>query len=469
MATAWDSSRFPQRLRSRWVRLGLALGLVVAASLGRLALGAVDARLPAFSLYVPAVLLATLFGGWQTGAATTGLSLLLTWVLFVQPRTAAGLSPALAWTDMGLYAVSALAVVAVAEYVNVLVTRLATSRAALAERNLHYDAIFRTMSEGFAVCEAIRGADGRLTDYVVLEMNAALQAMLGAGPDAVGGRLSDAEGDWSAWLALCDQVLKTGIPRAFEHHNPATDRWHEIHVTRVTPTRMGQLFFDVTERKAAQARQAEMFDELNHRVKNNLGIVVALLNMQGRTGSPALRTALGKAVDRVQSIAAVHESLSTQHNSGEVDFGGYLRNLGERLSRSLLSDGRIRIEVEATSWPLSIDHAVALGIVVNELVTNAVKYAHPPPMQGWIRVRFQPMERGALLTVEDNGGGLPTDFAGPGAGLGARLVKSFVAQVGGELAVRHQPGATFEIRLPGPSAMHDRAAETTSEVLKESH
>ncbi len=469
MATAWDSSRFRQRLRSWWVRLGLALGLVAAASLGRLALGEVDGRLPPFSLYVPAVLLATLFGGWKTGAATTGLSLLLSWILFVQPRTASGLSPDPAWIDMGLYAVSALAVVAVAEYVNALLTRLAASQAALTERSLYYDAVFRTMSEGFALCEAVRDTDGRLIDYVVLEMNPALQAMLGVGPDAAGGRLSDAEGDWSAWLALCDRVLKTGIPQVFEHHNPSTDRWHESHVTRVTSTRMGQLFFDVTDRKAVQARQAEMFDELNHRVKNNLGIVVALLNMQGRTGSPALRTALGKAVDRVQSIAAVHESLSTQHNSGEVDFGGYLRNLGERLSRSLLSDGRIRIEVEATPWPLSIDHAVALGIVVNELVTNAVKYAYPPPMHGWIRVRFQPVEGGALLSVEDNGSGLPVDFAGPRGGLGARLVKSFVAQVGGELAVRHQPGATFEIRLPGPPKMRDGATATTREVLRESH
>src|SRR6202044_4134738 len=104
---------------------------------------------------------------------------------------------------------------------------------------------------------------------------------------------------WSAWLALCDRVLRSGVPRTFEHHDPATGRWREIHVTRVTPTRMGQLFFDITERKAAQVRQTELFDELNHRGKNNLGIVIALLNMQGRAGGPELRTALGKAVDRV--------------------------------------------------------------------------------------------------------------------------------------------------------------------------
>ncbi len=465
MPTAWESSRFTRRLRSRWARLGLALGLVLAATVGTAGLSLADARIAPFSLYIPAILLAALLCGWRTGSAAMVLSLLSAWLLFLGPRVGSNLTSSTALINMGLYAATAAAVVAVAGYVGTLIEKLAQSQAALAERNLHYDAVFRTMSEGFALCEAVRDADGRLTDYVVLEMNPALQAMLGVGPDAVGGRLSDAEGDWGAWLALCDRVLKTGTPRAFEHHNPATDRWHEVHVTRVTTTRMGQLFFDVTERKAAEARQAEMFDELNHRVKNNLGIVIALLNMQARSDS-ALRTPLGKAVDRVQSIAAVHESLSVQHHSGEVDFSGYLRNLGERLSRSLLSDGRIQIEVDAHPYSLSIDHAVALGIVVNELVTNAVKYAYPPPRQGWIRVRFQPMENGALLTVGDDGRGLPEDFAGAGGALGARLVKSFVAQVGGELAIRHRPGATFEIRLPGPPATRDSAMEATTEVLR---
>ncbi|MDB5480567.1 MAG: putative signal transduction histidine kinase [Caulobacteraceae bacterium] len=458
MATVWEFSRFPRRLRSRWARLGLALGLIIVASLSRMALGVVDWRIPPFSLYLPAILLATLVGGWKAGAAATALSLLLAWFLFVGPWVDFGAPAPLAWLAMAVDAGTALAIVVVAGYLHVLMGRLARSQAALSERNLTYDAVFQTMSEGFALCEATWDEDGRLTDYVVLEMNPALQAMLGVGPEAVGRRLSDAAGDHGPWLALCDRVLKTGAPRSFENLNPDTGRWHEVHVTRVTPTRMGQLFFDVTELKAAQARQAEMFDELNHRVKNNLGIVIALLNMQARAGGPVLRTALGKAVDRVQSIAAVHESLSAHHNSGEVDFGGYLRNLVERLSRSILGDGRIGIDVEASSWPLSIDHAVALGIVVNELVTNAAKYAYPAPRTGSIRIRFRPVDSGALLTVCDNGCGLPADFATAG-GLGAKLVKSFVAQVGGELTIRHQPGAAFQIWLPTPAPPNENPLE----------
>ena len=120
-------------------------------------------------------------------------------------------------------------------------------------------------------------------------MNPALQRMLGVGPEAVGGKFSAVPGDQSAWLGLCDRVLKSGTPRSFEYQNPDTGRWHEVHVNRVTPTRMAQLFFDITERKAAEAHTARLFEELNHRVKNNLAVVSAVLSMQARDADPATR------------------------------------------------------------------------------------------------------------------------------------------------------------------------------------
>ena len=79
--------------------------------------------------------------------------------------------------------------------------------------------------------------------------------MLGAGPEVVGTKLSDSPGDRKDWLRLCDRVLKTGEPASFEVFTPSVDLWHEIRVTRVTETRMAQLFFDITERKRAEARQ----------------------------------------------------------------------------------------------------------------------------------------------------------------------------------------------------------------------
>src|SRR6185295_5160583 len=97
---------------------------------------------------------------------------------------------------------------------------------------------------------------------------------------------------------------------SFEMHTPQADVWHEIRVTRVTETRMAQLFFDITDRKRADARQAELFDELNHRVNNNLALVSGVLRMKARdTDNEIVRDQLLRAESRVHSIAQVHKAL----------------------------------------------------------------------------------------------------------------------------------------------------------------
>ncbi len=436
-------SRLLPRAREPLAQIAVTLGLVGAVTLGRLGLGLIGPGVASFSLYLPAILLTALVAGWEAGAGATVLSLAAAGALF------GAFTGKNFLINLTLCAGAAAGIVAVAGYVGRLMERLAHSEIALAHRNLHYDTLFSTMSEGFALCEAIRDDQARLSDYVVLEMNPALRRMLGVGPEAVGGKLSDRGGDQTAWLALCDQVLKTGTPRIFEYHNEATGLWHEVHVTRVTQTRMAQLFFDVTERKAAQAHQARLFEELNHRVKNNLTIVSTILDMQGRAGGPALRAELMKAVDRVQSIAEVHASLYSAEGGAEVDFGAYLESLCQGLSKSLLADDRIQIVVEARSAPMTADQAIPLGMIVNEIVTNAVKYAYPAPGSGVISVTFRPEGDEALLRIADSGAGLPDNFETRPGGLGLKLLRSMVKQVGGKLTIRRHPGATFEIRIPG--------------------
>jgi two-component system CheB/CheR fusion protein len=321
------------------------------------------------------------------------------------------------------------------------------------ERQLSFDALLQNMTEGFALCEAIFDTKGHLADYTILEMNPALQRMLGVGPEAVGTKLSDSEGDRSDWLRLCDRVLKTGEAASFEIHTRTVDLWHEIRVTRVTQTRMAQLFFDITERKKAEARQAELFDELNHRVNNNLALVAGILRMKARdAGSDVVRDHLLRAEARVHSIAQVHRALYRGARKDAVDFGAYLQDLCAGLKDALVyDDERIEVRVEVEAVPLSVDTAIPMGMAVNELVTNAVKYAYPPPDKGLIMVRFARVGNGLVLSVRDFGRGLPGNAESrPGGGLGMKLVKSLVAQVNGDLSMTGPPGAAFEIRVPVP-------------------
>jgi PAS domain S-box-containing protein len=318
------------------------------------------------------------------------------------------------------------------------------------ERQLSFEALLANMSEGFAMCEAMWDAQGHLADYTILEMNAALQRMLGVGPEAVGTKLSDRPGDRREWLRLCDHVLRTGEPASSEIYTPGVDRWHEVRVTRVTEMRMAQLFFDITERKRAEARQGELFDELNHRVNNNLTLVSGILRMKAHeTDSDTVRDQLLRADSRLQSIAQVHKALYRGAQKDAVDFGAYLKDLCAGVEEALVHDERIEVRVEAEAISLSVDTAIALGMVVNELVTNGVKYAYPPPQKGLILVRLVDVGDGLRLSVRDSGCGLPENAESPaGGGLGMKLVKSLVAQVNGELSMTGPPGAAFEIQVP---------------------
>ena len=241
------------------IRLGIGLGLVSLATLGRLSLGAVDPGSAPFSLYFPAILLAAFLGGWRVGVVAALASVVLAYVLFTPHKAGLSHPSFVVALNIVIHLAVSSAIVAIAGRVGALIERLAQSRAALRARTSEYDSLFGMMSEGFALCEAIRDAQGNLADYVVVQMNPALQRMLGVGPEAVGGKFSAVPGDQSAWLGLCDRVLKSGSARSFEYHSPDTGRWHEVHISRVSQTRMAQLFFDISERKANEAYRGTPF------------------------------------------------------------------------------------------------------------------------------------------------------------------------------------------------------------------
>jgi two-component sensor histidine kinase len=310
-----------------------------------------------------------------------------------------------------------------------------------------YQFLFDNMAEGFALCDAIRDQNGKLIDYTIAEINPALQRMLGVGPEVVGTTLSASGNDQAAWLQMCDTVLRTGVPRSFEYHNGQTGRWHSIQISRVGEDRMAQFFHDVTERKLAEARQRQLLQEVNHRVKNNLAMVSSVLRMQARDADDVAKEQLLKAVGRVQSISEVYRTLYGDGESDAVDFGIYLDELCRSLAASLVDDQeRVKVHVEAERASLPVETVIPLGMVVNELVTNAVKYAYPPSERGVISVRFNKDDAGYALEIGDSGIGLPEDAA-PKSGLGMKLVYSLVQQAGGALEIRQHPGVTYAIRF----------------------
>jgi len=218
--------------------------------------------------------------------------------------------------------------------------------------------------------------------------------------------------------------------------------------------------FRATARNAADAHDAKLaerdllFSELKHRVANDFAIVVSLLDLQRRrSNEPATRAALEQAMARVRSISRVHRHLYTLPENSRIDLTAYLRDLCAGLSDATLPPAGIRLSCECDEAYMARDRVLALGLVVNELVTNAVKHAFPEGRDGVILVRFSRMAAGWRLEVADNGVGM--DIHQRKAGLGTGLVEQFVRQADGTLTLESRGGTQAYLDLPASAASGD--------------
>lgn len=210
--------------------------------------------------------------------------------------------------------------------------------------------------------------------------------------------------------------------------------------------------FRMAVRRAADERDRQIADrdllleEFDHRVKNNFALVASLLDMQRRrAGDQATADALAVALNRVESIARAHRHLYRgTATAATVDMATYLGELCAALSEALFLRGAITLACESEHAALPRDRAVSLGLVLNELVTNAAKHAFEGRAAGSIHVSFRASPGGWTLTVTDDGIGLPArkPTKGREGGLGQRLVEAFAKQAGGTITTDSGPEGT---------------------------
>ena len=182
--------------------------------------------------------------------------------------------------------------------------------------------------------------------------------------------------------------------------------------------------------EAIVARQAVLLREVNHRVANSLQLIASLVHMQvGAVSDAAARSALGDTETRISAIMQIHRRLYTSDDVQFVDMEAYLEGLIAELQQSLsATDCRRPIRLTAEPVRLDTDKAVALGVVVAELVTNACKYAYPEGEDGEVRVALAKVAshadegRRLSLVVEDDGVGIVEGLAAKGTGLGQKVI-----------------------------------------------
>jgi PAS domain S-box-containing protein len=373
----------------------------------------------------------------------------------------------------------------------------------IAEQQVAVYAIYRDISERkraedeLKKLAAIVQTSSELVNLATLEgkmifLNEAGSKILGIEPDKVGEH-GILEVIPESFLPTVRQVLLPALLAGntwegeLQYRNVRSGRLTDVHAMTFTikdpdsgaPLYLANVSRDITEHKQAEEQiraslkeKEVLLQEIHHRVKNNLQIVSGLLTLQAdQATGKNLDEIFRESQDRIRSIALVHEKLYQSHNLAEIAFDEYLRVLVDNLLTSHSSIScRVAATYEMEKIPFTIEKAIPLGLIVNELVTNAIKHAFPNNRRGEIRIglrenkagKFQGVktESGTLyrvpsceLIIADNGVGLPdSSISGPPKTLGLQLVSMLAEQLQAQLKVKTGPGTEFRLLFAGIAA-----------------
>ncbi len=206
------------------------------------------------------------------------------------------------------------------------------------------------------------------------------------------------------------------------------------------------------ERLKASLREKEiLLEEVHHRVKNNLQVVSSMLGLQARSLSDEeTRIALRESQHRIQSMALLHECLYQSDDLARIDFANYLEKLTDQLFHSYGPTDHVTLRTKLAPLQLDMDAAVPCGLIVNELLSNTLKYGFPNNRSGEVRVELaQAGPNSVKMTVADNGVGLPADIDWHASRtLGLRLVRTLAQQLHAVVELNRKNGVAFSITFP---------------------
>jgi two-component sensor histidine kinase len=277
--------------------------------------------------------------------------------------------------------------------------------------------------------------------------------------EIIGRRLEDLkQGQWdvAALRALLDHVVPDDEPFddfLLEDEFPVLGHrvfklnGRKIHMPGNRGTQLLLVFEDATRETLLDRQRDVLAAELAHRIKNSLQVISSFVAYELRRAADPCLDGYRAMQARISAVAELYDVIAKSSAFGPVEVDAYLEGIASSIRSSLLGqDSRIEIAVEAEPLTIIADHAVSLGLMVNELATNAIKYAFPGGT-GRIKLGFQRRDGEVTLTVEDNGVGLGTN--GNASGMGSRFLDAFAMQLGGTLAkASAESGTTYIVRLP---------------------
>jgi two-component system, sensor histidine kinase PdtaS len=346
--------------------------------------------------------------------------------------------------ELGRGNLSARSNIQLADEIGVLagaIDQMATQLQSTMVSKAEVDNILQSMREMLVVTDST----GR-----IVTVNRSVVQMLG---------YSDAELAGKAWTLLFPDLADKALPLTGGEQQVATKtgKRFPVHCSGAALRSADDsvagyvlVALDISEQKRAEnalrdslTEKELLLRELHHRVKNNLQIISSLLQLQGReTRDPIASRLLKESEARVRSMSLIHEQLYCSADLSEVDFQEYLSRLAQHLSSS--SDD-VRIEVQADPIRLPISQAVPCGMIVNELVTNAVEHAFPGIAGGKVTITVRIDNRRCHVSVMDDGVGIDAAAAQAHPSLGLQIVRALVDQLRAQISIGHQNGACISV------------------------
>ncbi len=244
-------------------------------------------------------------------------------------------------------------------------------------------------------------------------------------------------------------VVEAQVNNSTRHYLIAAQKYHQDSLAV-------SVGIDITERKLAEAqiqaslREKEvLLQEIHHRVKNNLQVISSLLDLQSQQiEESAMLEVFRESQNRVKSMALVHEKLYQSKNFAKINFAEYTESLVKYLFKAYeLQSGHITLKLYIDEVTLNIDTAIPCGLIINELVSNALKHAFPDNQSGTITISLHSdINQNLTLIVKDDGVGLPMDWDFKNTkSLGLQLVKVLTKQLKGTIEIERTRGSQFRL------------------------
>jgi two-component sensor histidine kinase len=323
--------------------------------------------------------------------------------------------------------------------------------------------LVNTMNSGVAIYKVINnGKSG--SDFIIQDFNQyALQHEGLELKDIVGKSLKDIRPaiDEYGLIDTFRRVWESGNSEFFPAKVYIDDKFANYYENRVFRLQNGELvaiYDDVsTQKRAEEQIQASLkekeilLQEIHHRVKNNMTVIASLLDLQmNNTDNNIAKEALQDSQNRVQSMSMIHETLYRSDNLSAIDLKMYLTELGKNIIQNYSMGNAVQFKVEAEKIMISLKQASPIGLIINELIANCLKYAFPGDRMGEIGLSLKAIkENGIEIAVSDNGVGIPDDFDLKTAdSLGLKLVKLLAEdQLDGSIDMESNNGTKFTIKF----------------------